>query len=386
AAPEISRDGRWVVAAITPTLQEREKTKNEKGIKKDKDKDKNMVNLGFYYLGDDFEAKFWKEMFKGGGPGMPGNTLMAVGQGFIFKRAVLESVGAPSESGYEYATTYVGGDLILNSSGPWLNKGKLKDTGIMALNHSISNETTGNLKFHLVFGGQFDDTGYFYRVDAWYDGEPRMSVENEGGSGFQRGSDFEDIIIQIAEEPIEGVPDGDEDRPGRINPGTYSTCEPDFNTKFWKEKFKGGGPGQPGNVLKAIGDGFVFKHAKINEDGAQEIEGEDNVYMTTYTGGKLTLNSSGPWLNKGQLKARDIEAVNLSTWDEFGLHFELRFEGMFQDTGIYFKVLAWYDGMPEMKGWGNTSYEFQRGTDFHAKIIISETEITEKLMPECDEN
>jgi len=46
---------------------------------------------------------------------------------------------------------------------------------------------------------------------------------------------------------------------------------------------------------------------------------------------------------------------------------------MFQDTGIYFKVLAWYDGLPEMKGWGNTSYEFQRGTDFHAKIIISET-------------
>jgi len=355
---------------------------------KDKDKDKDMVNLGTYYLGEDFEAKFWKEMFKGGGPGKPGNTLMAVGQGFIFKRAVLDSLGSSSDLDYEFATTYVGGVLILNSSGPWLNKRKLMDTGIMALNDSIFDEATGNLKFHLVFGGQFDDTGYFYRVDAWYDGEPRMSVENEGGYGFQRGSDFKNIIIQIDEEPIEGVPVGDGERPGRVNPGTYSTCDPpDFNTKFWKEMFRGGGPGRPGNILKAIGDGFVFKHAIINEDGAQEIENEDDIYKTTYTGGKLTLNSSGPWLNKGQLKARDIEAVNISTWDEDGnLHFELRFEGMFQDTGIYFKVLAWYDGIPEMKGWGNTSYEFQRGTDFHAKIIISETEITEELMPECYQN
>ncbi|MGB2908521.1 MAG: hypothetical protein WBB73_15565, partial [Candidatus Aminicenantaceae bacterium] len=113
---------------------------------KDKDKDKNMVNVGTYILElGDFEAKFWKEMFKGGGPGKPGNTLMAVGQGFIFKRAVLDSVDFFSEPGYEHATTYVGGVLILNSSGPWLNKGKLMDTGIMALNNSIFDAATGNL-------------------------------------------------------------------------------------------------------------------------------------------------------------------------------------------------------------------------------------------------
>ncbi len=359
--------------------------------KNDKDKDKVMVNLGTYSLdAGDFEAKFWKEMFKGGGPGQPGNTLMAVGQGFIFKHAVLDSVGASSESGYEWATTYVGGTLILNSSGPWLNKNKLKDTGIMALNNSIYDETTGILKFHLMFEGKFDDTGYFYRVDAWYEGEPRMSVENKDGYGFQRGSEFKDIIVQIAEDPIEGVPDpgdnDDEEKSGKVVYGTFSTCEPDFNTKFWKEMFKGGGPGQPGNVLKAIGDGFVFKHAKIDENGAQEIPESSGIYETTYAGGKLTLNSSGPWLNKGQLRARDVEAINTSTWDEFGLHFELRFEGMFINTGIYFKVLAWYDGQPEMKGWGNTSYEFQRGTDFHAIIVISETEITEEPTRGCDED
>ena len=350
--------------------------------KNDKDKDKNMVNLGTYSLDDHFEAKFWKEMFKGGGPGQPGNTLMAVGEGFIFKRAVLESVGDPTESGYPDATTYVGGVLTLNSSGPWLNKGKLRDTAVRAINNSVFVETTGHLEFHLVFGGQFDDTGYFYRVDAWYQGEPRIQIDDEGNWIFHRDSIFEDIIIQIAEEPIGGVPSGGGERPGKVNYGTYSTCDPpDFNTKFWKEMFKGGGPGQPGNVLKAIGDGFVFKHARLLE--AKPV---GDTYETTYVGGKLTLNSSGPWLNKGQLRARKIRAVNISTWDEFGLHFELRFEGMFEDTGIYFKVLVLYDGQPEMKGWGNTSYEFQRGSDFHAKIIISATEITEELTRGCDED
>ena len=350
--------------------------------KNDKDKDKDMVILGTYSLGaGDFEGKSWKEMFKGGGPGRPGNTLMAVGEGFIFKRAVLESVGLSNDPTYQYATTYVGGELVLNSSGPWLNKGKLKDTAILALNDSLFDAATGHLEFHLLFGGQFDDTGYFYRVDAFYIGEPRIQIDEEGNWIFQRDRLFEDIIIQIDTEPIEGVPDGAGERPGKINFGTYSTCDPpDFNTKFWKEMFKGGGPGQPGNVLKAIGDGFVFKHAKINQDGAVP---DGDTYVTTYTGGKLTLNSSGPWLNKGQLRARDVTAVNRSTWDEFGLHFELRFEGMFEDTGIYFKVLAWYDGQPEMKGWGNTSYEFQRGSDFQSKIVISLTEITDELKRDC---
>jgi hypothetical protein len=344
-----------------------------------------MVNLGTYSLeAGDFEAKYWKEMFKGGGPGQPGNTLTAVGEGFIFKHAVLEAVGASTDPAYEYTTMYTGGVLHLNSSGPWLNKGKLRDTGITAMNDSVYDESSGHLKFHLVFGGQFDDTGFFYRVDAWYEGEPRTNVLCGDTVGFQLDTEFKDIIIQLDTEPIEGVPDGDEEPPGRVNYGTYSTCDPpDFNTKFWKEMFKGGGPGQPGNILKAIGDGFVFKHAKIDENGAQ-VDGDS--YVTTYVGGKLTLRSSGPWLNKGQLKARDITAVNVSTWDDYGLHFELRFGGMFENTGIYFKVLAWYDGRPEMKGWGDTSYEFQRGTDFHTKIVISATEITEELTRDCGGN
>jgi len=46
SAVEISRDGRWAVAAITPTLQEREKAKGDEGKKKAKDKDKDKPKKG----------------------------------------------------------------------------------------------------------------------------------------------------------------------------------------------------------------------------------------------------------------------------------------------------------------------------------------------------
>lgn len=54
----------------------------------------------------------------------------------------------------------------------------------------------------------------------------------------------------------------------------------DFTTKFRKEKFIGGGPGQQTNVLIAVGQGFFFQNTVLefvapnsNPDG----------YMTIYT-------------------------------------------------------------------------------------------------------
>jgi hypothetical protein len=44
----------------------------------------------------------------------------------------------------------------------------------------------------------------------------------------------------------------------RVVPGVYSTANGDFYTKFWKEMFKGGGPGQVGNTVMALGEGFIF--------------------------------------------------------------------------------------------------------------------------------
>ncbi len=52
----------------------------------------------------------------------------------------------------------------------------------------------------------------------------------------------------------------------------------DFTTKFRKEKFIGGGPGQQANVLMAVGQGFFFQNTVLesvaptsNPDGCMTI-------------------------------------------------------------------------------------------------------------------
>lgn len=63
----------------------------------------------------------------------------------------------------------------------------------------------------------------------------------------------------------------------------------------WYEYFLGGGEGQDGNELEAIGDGFELDGALLDE---VENPGPDS-YKTLYTGGTLVLeNSTGlPWYN-----------------------------------------------------------------------------------------
>jgi hypothetical protein len=148
------------------------------------------VSLGTYNSPEDFKTFFWKEMFKGGGPGQAGNTLMALGKGFIFKRAVLDNV----ESGVdpnEFITTYINGVLVLNSKGPWLNRKKLIDRDILATNESIYDPDTGMLTFTLTFCGEFDNAeGVFYRVVAEYSGAPEIKFDDEGYPVLQRGTEF----------------------------------------------------------------------------------------------------------------------------------------------------------------------------------------------------
>lgn len=345
------------------------------GITAKKIKDLDYVNFGEYSTHDgEFEVKFWKEMFKGGGPGQPGNTLQALGQGFIFKKAkIMEGgvVGPDGEGGY--TTTYVGGELILNSSGPWLNKKKLKATGITATNYSKFDNTTGHLQFSLTFGGKFDKVEVYYAVLAEYDGYPDFKYDEYGEPVFQRGYDF-DVTILIDGDAIPPFEPGDPKGPtGRINYGEYTTCDPDFLTKFWKEMFKGGGPGQVGNTLKALGDGFIFKKAKlvaVTALGGDEFE-------TTYANGVLNLNSSGPWLDSGKLRDKNVTATNHSRFDNTTgfLEFTLRFSGRFQRTGAYYSVVAWYSGYPEIKIDEYGDPVFQRGSDFHVKIKIDTVEV-----------
>ena len=175
-----------------------------------------------------------------------------------------------------------------------------------------------------------------------------------------------------------------------VNPGTYCTdedvwenCNPEFFfTKFWKEEFFGGGPGQPGNSLMAIGQGFVFQNAVLQEvvSCTPCIYGECAIFSfrceTTYEGGMLTLNSGGPWLGKGSLKATNITAFNLSYHDADGnlLEFVLTMMGQFNKSGYGFLIVAGFVATPdnyEVKV-DSDGVVFQVGNDFDAVIWIRE--------------
>jgi len=54
----------------------------------------------------------------------------------------------------------------------------------------------------------------------------------------------------------------------------------DFTTKFRKEKFIGGGPGQQANVLMAIGQGFFFQNTVLE---SVALTSNPDGYMTIYT-------------------------------------------------------------------------------------------------------
>ncbi len=166
----------------------------------------------------------------------------------------------------------------------------------------------------------------------------------------------------------------------RVNAGIYSTAEGDFYTKFWKEIFKGGGPGQPGNTLQALGEGYIFNQARlVTVEAGAFLVGTDPfnyAYKSTYTGGKLTLNPSGPWCDAGALKARNVTAVNYSSQDPplTGiLKFHLVIEGdFFNAPGYHFVIDATYEGQPEVKYDETTGLPvFQRGMDYEVTITIT---------------
>jgi hypothetical protein len=150
---------------------------------------------------------------------------------------------------------------------------------------------------------------------------------------------------------------------------TWSTGNGDFTTKFWKEMFKGGGHGQPGNTLMALGEGFHFKKATLE---STYFDPGANRWITTYVDGELTLNSKGPWLHHGILRARNITATNSSFFDPNSgvLDFVLTFSGEFDNRpGVTFEIEASYNGIPEIEYEGDQPI-FMRGYDFDAIITI----------------
>ncbi len=91
--------------------------------------------------------------------------------------------------------------------------------------------------------------------------------------------------------------------------------------KFWKEKFLAGRPGAVGNVLMAVGDGFVFQNAVLtNVQGpwvANDLDclGCKIKYITTYSNGLLTINPNGQC---GKFKGIIPAATNISLHDQDG--------------------------------------------------------------------
>ncbi len=161
---------------------------------------------------------------------------------------------------------------------------------------------------------------------------------------------------------------------------TYDDPDPDFTTKFWKEKFFGGGPGATGNTLMAIGQGFVFQNAVLVGDPIEVPNplpdwcsslGGLASYKTTYEGGMLTLNPSGPW--KTNLKAKNVTAINTSCHDSTGLlGFNLTMTGPFDKSTYSFNITADFDVTPdnyEVK-MDSDGVVFQIGYDFDATITI----------------
>jgi hypothetical protein len=184
-----------------------------------------------------------------------------------------------------------------------------------------------------------------------------------------------------------------------INEGTYCTegyaadhpdvCDDTFTTKFFKEKFFGGGPGELGNVLMAKGQGFMLQNvALIEEPISCTTEGcglptddpcyaTDWTYKTVYDGGMLTLNSKGPWLDKGMLKAKGFTATNYSRHDVDGnlIGFCMVIAGEFRNAPYSFNAWALFDVTEDnyqFKQDEDGKPVFQRGYDFDALIDISD--------------
>ena len=155
----------------------------------------------------------------------------------------------------------------------------------------------------------------------------------------------------------------------------YSTFRDDFTTKFWTEKFFGGDHGEPGNVLMAVGEGFVFQNAVLTEEPVVVEHPESPsgyAWETTYTGGMVTFNKKGPWGEN--YKLRDVTATNISWRDEQGYpHFRLRITHYDDESELTFHIYVTFDADSEnykIQENGSGDPVFQTGYGFGATIYI----------------
>jgi hypothetical protein len=159
----------------------------------------------------------------------------------------------------------------------------------------------------------------------------------------------------------------------KVNTGTW-TSDDVIKTNYWKEAFIGGGPGQPGNELTAVGTGFQLTKATLQSVGCTPHQDGYLACTTTYVGGELFLNAGGPWLKSGNITIKDITATNSSkSYPNGALEFSLTFTAPFEVDGVAYSITVtatWGPGIPETRV-EKKQVVIQRGSDFECEVTIA---------------
>jgi hypothetical protein len=126
---------------------------------------------------------------------------------------------------------------------------------------------------------------------------------------------------------------GDWTAPGAFDPGV------------WQEQFLGGGPGQTGNIISAVGTQWSLTGATLLGP-VVPIANPPYNWQTVYVNGVLTLNAGGPWdggstsvANLGPLTVYSSGALpnNQLIWKMEG-------SGTLQGSGLAVYLTATFDG------------------------------------------
>lgn len=146
-----------------------------------------------------FDAGTWVELFVGGGPGKPGNTINALGSQWSLTGATLQSVVASSNPAFAWETTYTGAVLTLGATGPW-NGGDAPYSSNLGPLTVFSTGNQGPDSAWQMFGsGLIDGTGLTVNLTASFSGQ------FEAAAGTVPGIAGKVTSAQIAIVPAPGA-------------------------------------------------------------------------------------------------------------------------------------------------------------------------------------
>ena len=127
--------------------------------------------------------------------------------------------------------------------------------------------------------------------------------------------------------------------------GTW-TAPGDFDAGVWQELFSGGGPGQAGNVISAVGTQWSLTGATLTPPVIPIVNPPYN-WQTTYTNGVLTLNSGGPWDGSGTYVSNlgPLTVYSSGALPNNQLIWKMEGSGIISGTGQTVLLTATFDGV-----------------------------------------